>query len=225
SHELRTPLTTIVGYSELLEQGGESLGSPASGYVGAVRAAAVQLARSIDNVLTMAEIDAGEVVLEVEDVDIAALIGAAAGRWIDAARAAGITVVASSGSAEDPRIDLIRGDGHRLAQVLDHLTENALRHTPAGGTVTLSAKRSPGEARLQVADTGRGVPFHVQARIFERFRAEDRGGTGLGLALVRALVELHGGWVALESDPGAGAAFTCHLPESGLAPEGRPELF
>ena len=68
--------------------------------------------------------------------------------------------------------------------------------------------------RLQVADTGRGIPFHVQAHIFDRFVGRDRGGPGLGLALVKALVELHGGWVALESEPGAGATFTCHLPEA-----------
>ena len=68
--------------------------------------------------------------------------------------------------------------------------------------------------RLEVADTGRGIPFHVQAHIFDRFVGRDRGGPGLGLALVKSLVELHGGWVALESEPGHGAVFTCHLPES-----------
>jgi hypothetical protein len=65
-----------------------------------------------------------------------------------------------------------------------------------------------------VADTGRGIPFHVQAKIFDRFVGRDSGGPGLGLALVKALVELHGGWVALESEPGHGATFTCHLPEA-----------
>ncbi len=221
SYELRTPLTTIVGYAELLERGGKGLADRERGYVVAVRAAATQLARSIDNVLTMAEIDAGELTLEIEDVDVGALLGAAGERWAAAARAAGVTVtVAGGGDA-----GLIRGDPRRLAEVLDRLTENALRHTPAPGTVTLSATRAPGEARLQVADTGRGIPFHVQAHIFDRFSGGDRGRPGLGLALVKALVELHGGWVALESEPGAGAAFTCHLPEAGLTPEARPELF
>jgi signal transduction histidine kinase len=96
--------------------------------------------------------------------------------------------------------------------VLDHLLENALRHTPTGGQVTLSAAFGEGEARLQVADSGRGIPFHVQAHIFDRFSGEDRLGPGLGLALVKALVELHGGWVSLESEPGSGCAVTCHLP-------------
>jgi len=225
SHELRTPLTTIVGYSELLERDAESLNPRARGYVAAVRAAAVHLARSIDNVLVMAEVDAGEMVLEIEDVDVGSLAAAAARRWAGEARAAGVEIALAGEGTGEGAAGLIRGDARRLAQVLDHLTQNALRHTPAGGTVTLSASRAPGEARLQVADNGRGIPFHVQAHIFDRFSGQDRGGPGLGLALVKALVELHGGWVALESEPGAGSAFTCHLPEAGLTPEGRPELF
>jgi signal transduction histidine kinase len=221
SYELRTPLTTIIGYAEMLERGDEGLSARGRGFVAAVRAAAVQLARSIDNVLAMAEIDAGEMVLEIEDVDVDALLFAAAERWEAEGRAAGVGLALADGGAAG----LIRGDPRRLAEVLDRLIENALRHTPSGGTVSLSATRAPGEARLQVADTGRGIPFHVQAHIFDRFSGGDRGGPGLGLALVKALVEMHGGWVALESEPGAGAAFTCHLPEAGLTPEARPELF
>ena len=221
SYELRTPLTTIVGYSELLERDAKSLSPRAREHVAAVRSAATHLARSIDNVLTMAEIDAGEMVLDIEDVDVGALIGAAAERWVEEGRAAGVEVVVAGDAAGG----LIRGDARRLAQVLDHLIENAIRQTAAAGAVTVSAARALGEARLVVADDGRGVLFHVQAHIFDRFSGGDRGGPGLGLALVKALVELHGGWVALESEPGAGAAFTCHLPEAGQTPEGRPELF
>ena len=121
-------------------------------------------------------------------------------------------------------IGLIRGDNRRLVQTLDHLVENALRQTPPGGVVTLSAMRSAGEVRLAVSDTGRGVPFHVQAHIFDRFVGRDRGGPGLGLALVKALVELHGGWVALESEPGHGSTFTCHLPEAAHVETGQKEL-
>ncbi len=85
--------------------------------------------------------------------------------------------------------------------------------TPPAGRVTLSAHRSPSEVQVQVSDTGRGIPFHVQAHIFDRFVGRDRGGPGLGLALVKALIELHGGWVALESEPGAGRDL--HLPPAG----------
>ena len=112
----------------------------------------------------------------------------------------------------------------RLAQTLDHLAENAVRQTPPGGVVTIAARRGLGEVQLQVTDTGRGIPFHVQAHIFDRFIGRERGGPGLGLALVKALVELHGGWVALESEPGAGATFTCHLPEAAQGAAGHPEL-
>ena len=93
-----------------------------------------------------------------------------------------------------------------------------------GGRVTLSAHRAPSEVQVQVSDTGRGIPFHVQAHIFDRFVGRDRGGPGLGLALVKALIELHGGWVALESEPGQGATFTCHLPETAYAGAGQTEL-
>ena len=119
---------------------------------------------------------------------------------------------------------MIRADRKRLAQILDHLIDNALRQTPPEGVVTLAARRALGEVQVQVTDTGRGIPFHVQAHIFDRFVGRDRGGPGLGLALVKSLVELHGGWVALESEPGKGATFTCHLPETAQAATGQPEL-
>ncbi|MGE5566761.1 MAG: ATP-binding protein [Parcubacteria group bacterium] len=220
SYELRTPLTTIIGYSELLEHGGEKLTDRARGYVGSVRSAATQLARSINDVLDIAQIDAGEMGLEITDVDVSELLADVAARWQDEAEASGVKVL-----VEDSReVGHMRGDAHRLAQILDHLVENGLRQTPKGGTVALSAKRALGEVQLHVADTGRGIPFHVQAHIFDRFVGRDRGGPGLGLALVKALVELHGGWVALESEPGAGALFTCHLPETVQVEAAQPEL-
>jgi signal transduction histidine kinase len=221
SYELRTPLTTILGYSELLERTDGGLSSRALAHVAAVRAAAMQLGRSIDDVLDIAQIDADEMALDPADVDVAKLLAEAAERWAGPAEAGKVSI-----AVEVPaNIGLIRADPRRLAQVLDHLIENGLRQTPPDGRVTLSAERAPPEMRVTVADTGRGIPFHVQAHIFDRFVGRDQGGPGLGLALVKALVELHGGWVALESEPGAGAAFTCHLPESGQAPAAHPELF
>lgn len=221
SYELRTPLTTIIGYSELLEHSGENLSERGRGHAAAVRAAATQLARSIDDVLDMAQIDADEMALDIGDVDVAELLSGAVERWARDAETGRVKVL-----VEHPAdIGLIRGDQRRLDQILDHLVENALRQTPPEGQVTLSARRALGEIQLQVADTGRGIPFHVQAHIFDRFIGRDRGGPGLGLALVKALTELHGGWVALESEPGAGATFTCHLPEEAdAASAAHPEL-
>ncbi len=221
SHELRTPLTTILGYAELLEREGRELDPRARGFLVSIRAAAGHLARSINNVLDIAQLDAGDVAPDMGDVDVDALMAQAVGRWSETARAQDVALAAAEGET----VGLMRGDGRRLAEVLDHLTENALRHTPRGGAVTLSAERAQGEVRLQVADTGRGIPFHVQAHIFDRFSGQDQSASGLGLALVKALVELHGGWVALESEPGHGATFTCHLPEAAEGSEARPELF
>jgi signal transduction histidine kinase len=220
SYELRTPLTTIIGYSELLERSGEGLSDRGRGHAAAVRVAATQLARSIDDVLDMAQIDADEMALDLEDVRVADLLLDVAERWRAEAEKVGVTLAAQP--AND--VGLIRADPRRLGQVLHHLVENALAQTPQGGTVTIAARRALGEVQLQVSDSGRGIPFHVQAHIFDRFIGRERGGPGLGLALVKALTELHGGWVALESEPGAGATFTCHLPEEAQKAAAQPEL-
>jgi signal transduction histidine kinase len=220
SYELRTPLTTIIGYSELLERSGDALPERARGHVSAVRAAASQLARSIDDVLDMAQMDAGEMALDLGDVHIKTLLEEAAARWAREAAAGEIRIEVAC----DDEIGVIRADARRLGQSIDHLVENALMQTPAAGQVTLSAKRAPSEVQIQVSDTGRGIAFHVQAHIFDRFVGRDRGGPGLGLALVKALIELHGGWVALESEPGQGATFTCHLPETAYAGAAQVEL-
>jgi len=219
SYELRTPLTTIIGYSELLEHAGDELPERARGYAAAVKAAAIQLARSIDDVLDMAQIDADEMALDLSEVNVADLLIEVAARWRKEAEPNKVSIV-----LERPDdVGVIRGDRRRLSQVLDHLMENAIAQTPAGGAVTVAARKALGEVQLQVSDTGRGIPFHVQAHIFDRFIGRERGGPGLGLALVKALTELHGGWVALESEPGAGATFTCHLPEEAQAVS-QPEL-
>lgn len=220
SYELRTPLTTIIGYSELLEHSGDILSERGKQHAAAVKAAATQLARSIDDVLDMAQIDAGEMALDHEDVRVSDLLLGVAARWNERAAGSGVSIVTET--SED--VGLIRGDAKRLAQILDHLVENALAQTTGGGTITLGARKALGEVQLMVSDTGRGIPFHVQAHIFDRFIGRERGGPGLGLALVKALTELHGGWVALESEPGAGATFTCHLPEEAQAGAAQPEL-
>jgi len=218
SYELRTPLTTIIGYSELLDRSGDALPDRARDHVAAVRSAASQLARSIDDVLDTAQIDANEMALELADVHIRDLLDETAARWARQAEAAQIRI----DIAADAEIGAIRADAKRLNQSLDRLIENA--QTPPGGVVTLRARRAPSEVQIQVSDTGRGIPFHVQAHIFDRFVGRDRGGPGLGLALVKSLIELHGGWVALESEPGHGATFTCHLPEIAYAGSGQAEL-
>jgi signal transduction histidine kinase len=169
----------------------------------------------VEDILAFAELDAGEMTLDAAETDVAGLLGEARGRWAERASEGGVALELAVADAPGT----IRADAASLARVLDHLIDHALRQTAPGGRVTLSAKRAPGEVCLEVADTGRGIPFHVQAHIFDRFSGEEGAAAGLGLALVKALVELHGGWVALESEPGAGAAFACHLPVAGQVPD------
>ena len=220
SYELRTPLTTIVGYAELLEVEGSGLPDRARQHLSSVRSAAGQLARSIDDVLDMAQIDAGEMALSLGDVAVCDVLAEAAHRLGPrvAAKAADLEVTCG------PDVGLIRGDVARLAQMLDQLGDNALRAVESGGKIGLSAERLEQSVRIRVSDTGRGVPFHKQAHVFDRYVGRDRGGPGLGLALVKALAEMHGGSVALESEPGQGAIFIIDLPIRASAEGAPPEL-
>ena len=219
SYELRTPLTTIVGYSELLETLGE-LNERNRQYAGAIRIAASQLARSIDDVLDMAQIDAGEMELQLGDVRIRDLFADAAERFRPRIEGRGGVMKAAAISG----LPAIRGDARRIGQALDHLLENATRAISEGGEVTLRAEANDSEVRIRVEDTGRGIPYHLQAHVFDRFVRRDRGGPGVGLALVKALVELHGGWAEVESEPGKGAAFILHLPVEAVGSAAAPEL-
>ena len=185
-----------------------------------VLTAANQLARSIDDVLDMAQMDAGEMALDLGDVAIDSLLETTRTRWLPEAETGGLSLRLNC--PDD--IGLIRADRLRLNQVLDHLMGNAVRQTPAGGSITLTAERMLGEVQIKVTDTGRGIPFHVQAHIFDRFVSRDRGGPGLGLALVKAMVELHGGWAEVQSEPGKGAAFILHLPLEAAGVAAAPEL-
>lgn len=219
SYELRTPLTTIVGYSELLESMGD-LPERSRQHAGAIRIAASQLARSIDDVLDMAQIDAGEMELALHDVRVSDLLDQAAEtvRAKIEGRGAVFTV------ACDPNLSPIRADAARISQALDHLLDNAARSVSEGGAVTLTAEASPSEVRIRVTDTGRGIPYHLQPHVFDRFVRRERGGPGVGLALVKALTELHGGWAEVESEPGKGAAFILHLPLNAASDAAPPEL-
>lgn len=220
SYELRTPLTTIVGYSELLEMM-PALPDRSRQHAGAIRVAASQLARSIDDVLDMAQIDAGEMALTLGDVRVADLFADCAERVRPKVEGRGATL-----TVEAPRtLKPIRADARRVAQALDHLLDNAARAVSEGGEVRLVARAGPAEVRLSVSDTGRGIPYHLQANVFDRFVRRDRGGPGLALALVKALAELHGGWAEVESEPGKGAVFTLHLPLEAVPDGADPELF
>ncbi len=213
SQELRTPLTTILGFSELIAQDEAGLSPRGQERLSAVRRAGRGLAQAVDDILDLTELDAGEVGLDLETIDLDPVLDAVvAGRAQDAA-ALGLRLERTPG----PPPGRIRADRGKLIKALDRLVTGALDHTPPGGEIGVFATREAGEARLGVSDTRAAIPYDVQARIFERFGGEDGGPARLGLALARRLVELHGGWMTVESGPGPGARFTCHLPETAEA--------
>ncbi len=219
SYELRTPLTTIVGYSELLEAMGD-LPERSRQHAGAIRVAASHLARSIDDVLDMAQIDAGEMELVLGDVHLQTLLAEVANtiRPKVEGRGAQLNLIV------DEDLAPIRADGQRISQAVEHLLENACRAVSEGGSVDLAVESDDSEVRIRVSDTGRGIPYHLQAHVFDRFVRRERGGPGVALALVKALVELHGGWAEVESAPGKGASFILHLPTNARADAAAPEL-
>ena len=220
SYELRTPLTTIVGYADLMHAQNKSQDAKQRSYLESIQSAAQELARSIDDVLDMAQIDAGEMTITLADVRLLDVVAEVGARLADAFKARGVKFD-YSGVVET---GLIHVDARRLGQCLDHLMGNAVRNAAQGKSVVLKAERSGDNLVLEIAYQGRGIPYHVQAHIFDRFIGRERGGPGLGLALVKALVELHDGWITLESEPTEGASFKIHLPHQSRAGQGTTEI-
>ncbi|MHC3125856.1 histidine kinase [Brevundimonas sp. GN22] len=219
SYELRTPLTTIVGYSELLEAMGD-MPERSRQHAGAIRVAASHLARSIDDVLDMAQIDAGEMELVLGDVRLGDLLSQLCQTIRPKIEGRGARLELTL----PDELPILRADEHRVGQAVDHLLENACRAVSDGGVVELAVVASPQEVQIRVSDTGRGIPFHLQAHVFDRFVRRERGGPGVALALVKALVELHGGTAEVESAPGKGATFILRLPTKAQSSAAIPEL-
>jgi signal transduction histidine kinase len=220
SYQLRTPLTTIQGYADFLHHGiaGE-LNERQAEKVGDICAASEHLAKLIDDILDIAAIDAGQLELEMGEVDLEDIARKAHALLAARAEHDGVKL-----ELEVEEAGAIQGDPARLKQVMMNLLSNALRHVEPGGTVALGARRQGDEIALWVRDDGEGIAPEQQARVFERFARGDRGGAGLGLSLVRDIIRLHGGWVELDSEPGKGATVTCHFPaeagENGAAAAG-----
>lgn len=220
SYQLRTPLTTISGYADLLQSNAAGeLNDKQSEYVFAVQSASDDLAKTIDDILDIAAIEANVLDLELGDVDIFELLDTS------------LDYVATK--AEDTKIGLtlecpenigiIRADETRIKQIVYNLMSNALRFTKSGGKIVLSASRAEGGVTISVKDDGVGIPSDRQPQVFESFKSS-RGGTGLGLALVQRFVEAHGGWVELESEEGEGTLVSCYLPLQAVVDTAHPEL-
>ncbi|MEU3516043.1 HAMP domain-containing sensor histidine kinase [Streptomyces sp. NPDC006654] len=214
SHELRTPLMSVRGYADLFQYAAANQPEERDRHLARLRAEAARMGVLLDDLLLLARLDAAEVEtpLRVEDTDLVELVREAA----DAFRAAraGHPLTVAVGTEPVP----LRIDPVRIRQVLDNLLTNAAVHTPAGTPVSVTVEVADGSASVRVTDQGPGVPAADRARVFDRFyrvdkaRSRDRGGSGLGLSVARALVEAHGGTITLDEGREGTTVFALTLP-------------
>jgi two-component system phosphate regulon sensor histidine kinase PhoR len=209
SHELRTPLTTIKGYAETLLEGALKE-DVASQFVQVIKRHTDRLAKIVEDLLTLSKIESREFQLKREKISINEFIEDVLDFVKEAAERKRITL---SKVEISPFLDVL-ADRHSLEEVFVNLLDNAIKYTPEGGKVTMSAvETTPGEIQFSVKDNGIGIPREDIPRIFERFyrvdkgRSQEMGGTGLGLSIVKHLVQAHGGKVWVESEPGKGSVF------------------
>jgi signal transduction histidine kinase len=214
AHELRTPVTGIVARIEAAQDG--VMADPEAN-LAAMHDEALRLARLIEDVSQLAEAEKPELLVDKARVDVGAVARQRAAAQADFFRAKGIAF------ERDARPVAVHADASRLEQIVDNLLSNALRYTDAGGAVRLRVSRRGANAVLEVSDTGIGITPDELPRVFDRFWRSDRsrsratGGSGIGLAVVRELVEAHAGDVEVESAPGRGTLFRVTLP--ALRPE------
>ena len=215
SYELRTPLTTIIGFAEILDKRFFGpLNERQGEYAGGIVSASGTLLTLIDDILDLANIEAGYLQLDPAAVDVALLFRDLATLTVERARSGGVSLT-FEGAGEG---GTLIADQRRLKQALFNLISNAIKFTPANGRVAVTAQRLGGMVEFAVADTGIGIAAADQARIFDKFVRVGTGrqsGVGLGLALVRSLIGLHGGTVVLTSETGKGTTVICRVPAGG----------
>ena len=210
SHEFRTALTGIQGFSELIRDGGLEA-DEVRAYGGYIFNDADRVNRLIGDMLDLDRMESGRMSIRTADVDINEVLS-------DAIARAGSSPSVEFKADLDPRLPIVVGDRDRLIQVVSNLVNNAVKYSPDGGTVTLSSRAEGGFALVSVTDTGVGIPPDEIGHVFERFRrvrsgaAQSIPGTGLGLTIVKQIVEMHGGKIWVESAVGHGSAFHFTLP-------------
>jgi signal transduction histidine kinase len=217
SYELRTPLNTIIGFSEILEQEYfGTLNERQHGYIAGTLEASRHLLTLINDVLDMATIEAGGLTLELSDFDIYAALSSVLGMCRESIHQHSLVLDCAAG------IGRMEGDERRLKQALYNLLSNAIKFTPPGGKVVLAARRVGDRVEFSVTDDGVGIAPDDQPAVFDKFWKGDGGhhGMGIGLALVRSFIELHGGVVDLRSEPGVGTTVVCALPAKGVPAKG-----
>ncbi len=224
SHELKTPLTSVRGFAEAIlddATGGEEGTRHAAGII---RDESMRMTRMVEQLLELSKIESGQSSMARNPVRVEQVLKACVDRMSIAAKEKGVRL-----TADCPPLPAVLGDGDRLAQVFINLLDNALKHTPADGKVSAVARlayESVGErqqafAEVSITDTGPGIPADELDRVFERFyqvdksRARKTGGAGLGLAISKSIVDLHGGRIWAESVEGLGSKFVVRLPVEG----------
>jgi signal transduction histidine kinase len=216
SHELRTPLNAVIGFSEvLLEEMFGGLNDKQTEYLQDILSSGRHLLSLINDILDLSKIEAGRMELELAAFELPPALENALTLVRERASRHGIGLHL----AVDPQLGAIVGDERKIKQVLLNLLSNAVKFTPEGGQVAVRASRADGSVEISVSDTGIGIAAEDREAIFEEFRqvgsdyARKREGTGLGLALARRFVELHGGRLWVKSEVGKGSTFTFSLPE------------
>lgn len=216
AHELRHPVAVIQGQLELWQDGVRPVSAE---HLAALQDEVLRLGRLIHDLEDLSLAEAGALTLDRQQVRPEAVVGPVLANFEPAAEAQGVTLEA----ALAPEAPAVLADPQRLRQVLVNLVSNALRHTPDGGRITVSAAGKAGGLELAVTDTGTGIAPEDLPHVFERFYKADRSrtrrgsGAGLGLAITRSLVQLHGGTIRAESAPGRGSRFVVELPGIGGA--------
>ncbi len=219
SHELRTPLNAVIGFSELLsEKRYGQLNPKQADYVQMIHTAGHHLLQLINDILDLSKIEAGRLDLALEDLNVKTIVGDVLSSLKPLADKRSIGLTSSI-----PARLTVRADATRLQQVLTNLVANAIKFSPEGAHVAVSAAAQEAFIRLDVADDGPGIPVEEQKLIFESFyrakQTRGREGAGLGLAITKRLVEAHGGEFGLESHPGQGSRFFFTLPAGKGVPE------
>jgi signal transduction histidine kinase len=213
AHALRAPLGTIVSYSELIAEERDWLSPDAAGFLDVVQRAAGQLTRLVADLVLLSQADAGALRPQPQRVQAGETVAEAVRAAAGAAEQAGVTLAADTGPGPP-----VRADPAQLRQALDYLIGNAIRFTPAGGSVRVAASQAGPEWRAVVTDTGIGIPENELSQVFDRYfrssstRSAGQPGAGLGLAVVRTLAGLQGGRVAAASGSGGGSRFSLWLP-------------
>jgi two-component system phosphate regulon sensor histidine kinase PhoR len=212
SHELKTPLTAISGYAELIENG---LADPESEkhIAQQIRANSDRLLQLINDTIQLSRLDHGETGNNNEEIDLYKAASECCRNLKVSAERNNILLTCDGRSAA------IRGDEEQIKELIENLVQNGIRYNNAGGYVRVSVRHEDGHAVLSVRDNGIGIAKEKQSRVFERFyrvdksRSRDSGGTGLGLALVKHIAEIHNADIEMESTPGVGTVISVHFPE------------